>query len=133
MKTWNAPVAVGQRFAANEYVSACTATIKCDLDMNGYLIYMIPYSDPVVIAHNGAEYTELPYKACGEEHSVELGGELREITIYTAGRRDENNQRVYDTLETPITAYYWELYNEEGQLVDMHCTSNPNGYQANMS
>ena len=31
MSIWSAPVAVALKFAANDYVSACTATIDCDL------------------------------------------------------------------------------------------------------
>ena len=31
MKTWNKPEAIGQEFAANEYVSACVR-ITCDFD-----------------------------------------------------------------------------------------------------
>ena len=31
MKIWNKPEAIGQEFAANEYVSACTVTVDCNV------------------------------------------------------------------------------------------------------
>ena len=131
MKIWNTPAAVAQRFAANEYVSACTASIKCDVDMNGYAVYMIPH-DPVVYAGNGKTYEELPYTACGAEHSVELNGQLMPLTITKAGKRVDGQQVYYD-LETPVEVYFWELYNEEGQLLDFHATTSEDGFQSNMS
>ena len=33
MKTWTMPVATAQQFAANDYVSACTYEILCDLEL----------------------------------------------------------------------------------------------------
>ena len=33
MKTWTIPVATAQQFAANDYVSACTYEILCDLEL----------------------------------------------------------------------------------------------------
>lgn len=130
MKTWNIPVAVAQKFAANEYISACTATINCNLNMSDYAVYWIPYDEPVIV--NGETYDELPYTACGETHDVALNGQLSQITISKAGKV-VNGAKVNVDLETPIQCYYWELYDEEGHLTNMHCTTSADGFQSNKS
>ena len=92
---------------------------------------MIPH-DPVVYSGNGKTYTELPYTACGAEHSVDLNGQLTPITVSKAGKRVNGEQVFYD-LDAPFDIYFWELYNDNGQLVDFHATTSADGLQYNKS
>lgn len=128
MKTWKIPTAVAQTFAANDYVSACSASIKCDLELaEGFMDYYIEFGKTIpTIAGN---LSRCVYSPCGEEHDVSANGELIGITI-TEGRL-QGKKKV--TLEEPINCYFWAEYNENGVMLDGHCTMSPDGLSVNKS
>ena len=128
MKTWKIPAAVEQRFAANDYVSACTASIKCDLELaEGFMDYYIYFGK--VIPTRVGDLSQCVYTPCGKEHDVSAHGELLTITI-TDGRL-EGKKKV--ALEEPINCYFWAEYDEAGVMQDGHCTLNRDGFQSNKS
>ena len=128
MKTWTIPMAVGQQFAANDYVSACTATIQCDLELEeGFMDYYIYFGKTIPTI--AGDLSQCVYTPCGKEHDVSAHGELLNITI-TDGRL-EGKKKV--ALEEPIDCYFWAEYDEEGVMLDGHCTLNADGLQRNMS
>ena len=128
MKNWTIPVARGQQFAANEYVSACTATINCDLQLaEGFMDYYIEFGKVLETAHGNLE--RAVYSPCGEIHDVNAHGELLEITI-THGRL-EGKKKV--ALEEPINCYFWAEYDEQNRMEDGHCTMNRDGFVSNKS
>lgn len=128
MKNWNIPTAVAQRFAANDYVSACTATINCDLELaEGFMDYYIYFGKTIPTI--AGDLSRCVYTPCGEVHDVEAHGELLEITI-TDGRL-EGKKKV--ALEEPINCYFWAEYDENGVMLDGHCTMNRDGFQSNKS
>jgi len=110
MKNWQRPAAVGQKFAANDYVSACSIKVSCDFVSsefirNGGLV--IP--DSVEDDFAGGEY-----RPCKHEFVVGVD-ELKEVTFtHHTGSYSGN-----DPLTTPQTAYYWI----EGDNEDFHATS----------
>lgn len=128
MKTWTLPSAVASKFAANDYVSACTATINCDLQLQeGFMDYYINFGKELQTAHG--KLSRAVYTPCGEVHDVNAHGELLEITI-TDGRLDG---KVYTKLDEPITCYFWAEYDENGLMEDGHCTLTKDGFQSNKS
>jgi hypothetical protein len=130
MKTWTIPVAAAQQFAANDYVSACTTTIKCDLDLNGYYRYFLEFEEPFYARPDKASYT-MNYRPCGEVHEVDSHGELFEITITKA--RETSSTSPLVELPEPIHCYFFAEYGEDGLFVDGHCTLSEDGIQSNMS
>lgn len=128
MKTWEIPVAKAQKFAANDYVSACTATINCDLELaEGFMDYYIYFGKTIPTIAGDLE--RAVYTPCGKVHDVSANGELLTITI-TDGRL-EGKKKV--ALEEPIECYYWAEYDENGVMLDGHCTLNADGFQSNKS
>ena len=104
MKSWRKPEAVGQEFAANEYVSACTVTVNCSVDSSElYANFWLAVPNDAPEQFHGGEYDQ-----CGAELTVPVG-ELNSCTFthiadgYTIG-----DTVVPDTaLKNPIDAYYW--------------------------
>ena len=128
MKTWTIPAAVAQKFAANEYVSACTATISCDLELaEGFMDYYVEFGK--VIPTIAGDLSRCVYNPCGEVHDVSAHGELLQITI-TKGRLTGKKQV---TLEEPINCYFWAEYDEDGVMLDGHCTMTRDGLVSNKS
>jgi hypothetical protein len=131
-KTWNIPVAVAEGFVANEYVSACTATIDCNLvTPEPYIALDIEFgkSIPTVIG----DRTWVSHNACGKVHEVGTHGELSEITIHDGTAMVNGVKTQNYPLEEPIVCYFWAEYDENGVLIDGHCTMTKDGFQANMS
>ena len=128
MKTWTIPAARAQQFAANDYVSACTATITCDLQLaEGFMDYYIYFGKTIPTI--AGDLDRAVYTPCGKVHDVSAHGELLTITI-TDGRL-EGKKKV--ALEEPINCYYWAEYDENGVMTDGHCTLNADGFQSNKS
>ena len=129
MKNWIIPVASAQKFAANEYVSACTATISCDLALpEGAYKYVIYFDRPVET--RVGTLTECVYKPCGEVHDVSAHGELQTITI-TEYLQKKGGSKI--TLDEPINCYFWVEMDENNIMQDGHCTLNADGFQSNKS
>ena len=130
MKTWTIPVATAQQFAANDYVSACTATIECDVPLNGYYRYILKFDEPFH-TYDGKTITQMNYNPCGYEHDVDINGELIPITI-THGRETSSSSPAVELAE-PINCYFFAEYTESGLLKNAHCTLNADGFQSNKS
>ena len=128
MKTWTSPVAAAQQFAANDYVSACTATIECDLPLDGWYRLIVEFDEPIH-THDGKTITKAKYNPCGYKHEVDLDGELLNITINKA----MNASGEVVLLDEPIKCYFFAQFAENGALRDGHCTLNEDGFQSNKS
>lgn len=125
MKTWTMPVAFAQKFAANEYVSACTYEILCDLELpEGAKCLQIPgpfdYNQDGVVDDPANNY----YSPCGAKHSVATSTEFYDYT-FTIGSTKFNNQGLFP-LDEPIEAKFWVELNDAGQLVNAHFTTPEN-------
>ena len=128
MKTWTIPVATAQQFPANDYVSACTATINCDLELpEGFMDYYIYFGKTIPTI--AGDLSRCVYSPCGKVHDVSAHGELLKITIKDG--RLEGKQ--YVTLDEPFDCYFWAEYDENGVMLDGHCTLNADGLQSNKS
>ena len=111
MKTWQRPAAVGQEFAANEYVSACVI-VKCDFDD----AKIPPWGYGLAIP-DGIDYTsDSVYFPCDHEFDVKVD-ELKEcaFTHTTSGPGNE-------PLGNSYPAYYWLDTKADGSA-DFHATS----------
>ena len=128
MKTWTIPVATAQQFVANDYVSACTATIECDLPLDGWHRLIVEFDEPIH-THDGKTISKAKYSPCGYKHDVDINGELHSITINNG--MTASGEIV--PLDEPIHCYFFTLFNEAGQLVDGHCTLDADGFQSNKS
>jgi len=116
MKNWQRPAAVGQKFAANDYVSACTVTVECDFWP----------SDAPACENSGPHRTGLDipwsttgkiYNPCGDDLAHEVNvNDLKEVTFTTGYKSTLYPDTTFNI--TPATAYYW--YDEDG---DFHATS----------
>ena len=105
MRKWSKPTAVAQKFAVNDYVSACGYEILCDIETADY---------------NGNLYAS----ACGVKHVVGRDTEFYDYT-FTKGGPNHNATGVV-TLETPIATKYWIEVNEAGEMVNGHFTAPEN-------
>ena len=114
MKNWMKPAAVGQEFAANDYVSACTITVSCDFRVdesirNGGLV--IPESV-------GDEFANGEYRPCNHEFVV--GVDMLQPVTFTHHTGSYSGN---DPLSKSYDAYYWIQKNENGESEDFHATS----------
>lgn len=113
MKNWMKPEAIGQEFAANEYVSACTFTLKCDVPMNGFKQYAIklPKNYPVCDGKGGTRgyLQETTYMACAEPYHPEISTHGEFVPVkFTYGEKNG----ALANLEEPIDAYFWAMFCE---------------------
>jgi hypothetical protein len=93
----------------------------------GFMDYYIEFGKTIpTIAGN---LSHCVYSPCGKEHDVSANGELIGITI-TEGRL-HGKQKV--TLDEPINCYFWAEYDENGVMLDGHCTMSPDGLSVNKS
>lgn len=108
MKNWQRPAAVGQKFAANDYVSACSITVSCDFKTGESL-----HGGGLVIPEGIGEFSGGEYRPCGQEYVVKVE-ELKPITFthFTEGPDDVSLSKSYD-------AYYWI----QADGTDFHATS----------
>lgn len=136
MKTWNIPAATAQQFAANDYVSACSAVIDCNVALvDGFGYYHHDYGKTIECVGAGPR-THGYYSPCGEKHDVSIHGELVEHTFTQGYKPDENgkyNTNIRIDLAEPINCYVWYVYNEDGLLEDVHATMTREGFQSNKS
>ena len=133
MKTWTNPVATTQQFAANDYVSACTFTLTCDVPLQGdfyqYTIYMdqpYPICTKVVPANEDGtpQYlTQTTYKPCAAPHTgMSTNGAFFPVT-FTEGATPSGIKK----LENPIECWGWAVFcdcddHDVPHIVDGHCT-----------
>lgn len=106
MKSWRKPEAVGQEFAANDYISACV-TLKCDFRPGEQLRgagLLIPES----------EFEGYGYWPCNHEFTI--GEDQLDECLFTNKCEMPNDP----PLENPVTAYYW-IQSDDGH--DFHATS----------
>ena len=93
------PAAVGQEFAANEYVSACTVTLDCSVTSSELFAnyrLAVPSNAPSYFV-NGE------YWACGE-----VTVPVSELTACTFTHIADGTSTKPDTkLKNPIDAYFW--------------------------
>lgn len=125
MKTWKCPVAIAQKFAANDYVSACVYEIKCDLPVpEGAVSLQIPapfdYNQDGIVDDNQNLY----YDPCGVVHTVDTATEFYEYT-FTHASTTFNINGVFK-MEEPITAKFWVELDSAGRLYNAHFTAPEN-------
>ena len=108
MKSWRKPEAVGQEFAANEYVSACNITVKCDFSTGESL-----HGGGLVVPDGIGDFSGGEYRPCNHEFVVGVN-ELKECVFshFTEGPDNVPLSKSYP-------AYYW--IQEDGN--DFHATS----------
>ena len=101
MKTWQRPAAVGQEFAANDYVSACSyVTLNCSVtssELFANFALAIPADAPEYF--QGGEY-----RKCRAEVTVPVN-ELKECKFTHIA--DAWGDKPDTELKNPIEAYYW--------------------------
>jgi len=136
MKTWTTPAAVAQEFAANDYVSACTATIDCNIPIaDGFYCYRQDYGKTVIVANGVGERTFGYYTPCEATHDVSAHGELITTTM-THGyiyNPDGSVNKTPVELENPITCYVWFEHNDAGEVENVHATLTEDGFVSNKS
>ena len=112
MKTWQRPAAVGQEFAANDYVSACNVTVKCDYwpeGLNRRIHYQLLVPDE--IEGFAGDY----YGPCEEKYTYKVNAsDLHPVTF-------EKDDWGAD-LGASYTAYYWVAPKDDG-TADFHVSS----------
>ena len=133
MKTWNNPMATVQEFVANEYVSACTFTLTCDVPLQeGYKQYTIYMDQPYPVCPKMATnkdgstiyLTQTTYKPCAYPHTdMSTNGHFFPVT-FTEGALLAGGM---GTLEEPIECWGWAQYcectdHDVPHIVDGHCT-----------
>ena len=130
MKTWNNPVATVQEFVANEYVSACTFTLTCDVPLEeGFKQYTIFMDKPYPICggegKTGGTLTQTTYKPCAAPHTdMSTNGEFFPVTFTEGAPIDGSPVR---KLSEPIECWGWAVFCEHDHdgvphIVDGHCT-----------
>ena len=113
MKSWRKPEAVGQEFAANEYVSACTVTVSCDFWPEGHPTTRDRQDIHLNIPQDVYHYRYyIPCGASYEATQVNVN-ELKPVLFTT----DWDNVPVESG-----NAYYWIEYKEDGST-DFHVSS----------
>ena len=108
MKTWMRPEAVGQEFAANEYVSACVK-VKCDFDELSIPGWGYGLAIPDDADFGDKSYVYFP---CDHEFDVNVD-ELKPCTFTSTTSGPEN------VVIGSAPAYYWV----EGDGEDFHATA----------
>ena len=123
MKTWKMPVAVAQKFAANEYVSACYM-IKCTTPLNNARFSLITgdngdgvynaADDPIVLNPQdyGANYKTIFW--CGGYHDVTIVGDLPKNNGFAVVIKDESDRA------EPVFYWYGEIIGVEPDESKMH-------------
>lgn len=113
MKSWRKPEAVGQEFAANEYVSACVK-VSCDFDDAKIPAWGYGLAIPEGVTFPGSDTAV--YFPCDHEFDVNVDELLPcQFTHTTSGPANE-------PLGASYPAYYWLDVKEDGSA-DFHATS----------
>ena len=129
MKTWTNPIAVTQKFAANDYVSACTFTLTCDVPLEeGFYQYTIYMDKPYPICGGEGKtagyLTQTTYKPCGAPHTgMSTNGEFFPVTFTEGATYDNGIQK----LSEPIECWGWAVFCEHDHdgvphVIDGHNT-----------
>ena len=126
MKSWRKPEAVGQEFAANEYISACSVGVLCDVTLpDGFVgLYVSRGQGDFNGDGDSMDDWGLTGSPCGTIHNVARDTEFF-TTTFSQGVTD---WETLDTakFETPVEVVWWRELNEEGKVVDIHWTDPAN-------
>ena len=116
MKTWMKPAAIGQEFAANDYVSACTITVKCDywpdgVDKRLHYDLMVPAS---IEGGTPGVDVGMYYTPCNTSYTYDVNVTALKPVVFTqdGGGEDIGSH----------SAYYWIELEEDGGK-DFHVSS----------
>ena len=118
MKTWQRPAAVGQKFAANDYVSACSIKVTCDVHAK------IPGYGYGVAIPDGLGFDGGVYFPCDEEYVV-TKDQLTACTFTDTTMGPGENAPLYETADV----YYWIGTNSKGQP-NFHATTSTTDLRA---
>ena len=84
-KTWILPQATPQVFAPNDYVSACTMQLNCDLCANtvgdGKTYPRLHITGPAVGGALDGQTFHMAYQTCGDQYIEVECGDLSKVTI----------------------------------------------------
>ena len=136
MKTWNTPAAVAQHFAANEYVSACTASIDCNVPLEeGFTYYHHAYDKAMLCATSPEPSLRTfgYYSPCSAKHDVSIHGELDEHTFTEGYVLGSDGKYTKTELSAPIDCYVWFEMDEAGVVQNVHATMTRDGFVSNKS
>ena len=124
MKTWQRPAAVGQEFAANDYVSACTLQIMCSCELpNGADSVRVPKGNTVDFDGNGKiESINEGFQPCGKMHKANIDTEF----FYYEFSDGWTPSGTTVTFDTPVKLAYWRERDDSGNTVNVHITSPEN-------
>ena len=136
MKIWSIPAATAQQFAANDYVSACTAIIDCNVALQeGFPYYIHEYGTTLQCEGVGPRKHGY-YTPCNAVHEVSVHGALVEHT-FTHGLQPQAdgsfNTNIWVELPETVDCYVWFEYNDAGEVRDIHATLNAEGLEVNKS
>lgn len=119
MKTWMMPVATTQKFAANEYVSACEPMyLNCDLCADvagpGKQYERVHIQGTMQGGAMDGQTIHARFYGCGQEYIETECGELSKLTVthYQSDKEVEGAEACGNhwliPMETPVEAYFWE-------------------------
>lgn len=114
MKTWKKPEAVGQEFAANEYVSACTVTVRCDYWPTGISGRYKQLIVPEDIRNSAGMSVDKYYEPCRTEYTYDVNVTALQKIVFTQTAEGDNIGK--------HLAYYWIETEADGSK-DFHVTS----------
>ena len=119
MKTWQRPAAVGQEFAANDYVSACTKQISCDVKLpNEAVCVWLTSQNTVDFDGDGIiEGSNDGFQPCGKVHDVSADTKIGYYEFHKGWDKDDHTV----TFTPPVKLAYWA--DSEG---DVHITDPAN-------
>jgi len=124
IKRWQRPAAVGQAFAANDYVSACTLQIMCATTLpNGADSVRLLKDNTVDFDNDGTvEYLNKGFMACGTLHNPSTDTEF----FYYEFKSGWTPSNTTTDFEEPVKLAWWREVDEKGNVVDVHITDPAN-------
>lgn len=125
IKRWHKPAAVGQAFAANDYVSACSLQILCKTETlpNGADSVRVLKGNTVDFDGDGViEGVNDGFMACNKEHNASTDTEFFYYDF--GGGWTPSNATV--TFDPPVRLAWWREMDEDGNVVDVHITDPAN-------
>ena len=125
MKYWKKPEAISQEFVANEYVSACSYQIMCDVDIpDGAAVLYVPNGSNVDFDGSGDYHDDwgICGSPCGTVHNVDRDTEFFYHTFKYGLSHDDHTV----TFSTPVEVAWWRELDASGNVVDLHWTSPAN-------
>ena len=123
MKTWKAPAAVGQQFAANEYVSACTLQIMCacNLPSGADSVRVLQGNNVDFDGYGNIEGVNDGFMPCGTVHNAKTDTEFFYYDFSEGMTKDEDV-----TFDAPVNLALWREIDELDSVVDVHITDPAN-------